>query len=120
MKNINLQEKFALFNDYWSPRILTEVNDQYVKIAKVKDDFVWHEHENEDELFFVVKGCLLIDLREAPSVELHPGEMTVIPKKTQHRPRALEETWILLFEPKDTQHTGDVKNDITNNKQKFI
>jgi len=122
MKKINLNDKFSLFDEHWSPKILTELNNQYVKIAKVNGEFVWHAHADEDELFFVVKGRLLIDVKDHETIDLGVGEMTVIPKKTQHRPYTQDgiETWIMLIEPKTTRHTGEVQNHLTNNEEKFI
>ena len=122
MKSIHLIDKFSIFDDLWSPKILAEVNNQYVKIAKVKGEFVWHEHKDEDELFFVVKGKLFIDIKDGPGAELNEGEMIVIPRKTQHKPYTQEgeETWIMLFEPKSTKHTGDAKHPLTDNKERFI
>ncbi len=119
MKVINLKEKYSLFSDKWSPRIIAECNDQLVKIAKVEGEFVWHHHEEEDELFYVVKGKLYIDLKD-DTLELNEGEMTVIPKGVEHRPHCEEETWIMLFEPKSTLHTGNTESEITNNEQENI
>ena len=120
MESINLNKKFGLFSDYWTPRILAECNDQLVKIAKVSGQFVWHEHKDEDELFYVIKGTLYIDL-EDQCIELNEGEMIVIPKSTRHRPYTKSgETWIMLIEPKSTKHTGDVHSELTSNKQMYI
>ena len=107
-EKINLSEKFDLFSDYWNPRILGELNGQYVKIAKFKNEFVWHKHDNEDELFLVIKGTLLIDFREK-TIELQTGEMIIVPKGVEHRPRtkAGEEVQVMLFEPQNTLNTGD-------------
>lgn len=107
-EKINLSEKFDLFSDYWNPRILGELNQQYVKIAKFKDEFVWHKHDHEDELFLVIKGTLLIDFREK-TIELQTGEMIIVPKGIEHRPRTRtgEEAQVMLFEPKNTLNTGD-------------
>ena len=122
MEKINLNEKFSKFFDHWSPKIIAEVNNQFVKIAKVKGDFVWHDHTDEDELFFVVKGKLYIDVRDEETIELGEGDMTVIPNKKEHRPYTKndEEVWIMLFEPKTTQHTGQVKHTLTNNKTQYL
>jgi len=87
MKVINLSEKFSLFHDHWHPRIIGELNGQQVKIAKVQGDFIWHSHENEDELFFIVEGKLWLDFRDK-TVELNPGEMIIVPRGVEHRPRA--------------------------------
>jgi mannose-6-phosphate isomerase-like protein (cupin superfamily) len=112
MEVINLESKFNLFSDHWSPKIIGELNGQEVKLAKVKGEFVWHNHEHEDELFFVVKGKLKIEFR-GRTVELLPGEMIIVPKKEDHRPYADEEVWLMLFEPVNTKHTGDVEHPLT-------
>ena len=120
MNGINLKNKFSKFKEHWTPKIIAECNDQLIKIAKVKGNFVWHDHVHEDEMFYVVKGTLFIDL-EDKTIELNEGEMTVIPKGIKHRPRTNdEEVWIMLFEPKSTKHTGNVKSDFTNNQQAYI
>jgi mannose-6-phosphate isomerase-like protein (cupin superfamily) len=112
MQTINLQQKFDLFQDHWHPRILGEVNDAYVKIARLKGEFLWHSHANEDEFFLVIKGRLLIKLRER-DLWLEEGEFTVIPKGVEHLPVAEDEVQVLLLEPKSTLHTGDVKSERT-------
>jgi len=109
MKKINLQEKFTLFSEYWTPKVIGELNGQQVKIAKVKGEFVWHDHATEDELFMVIKGQLKIKL-EDKEIELTEGEVFIVPKGVQHKPIAEEECWILLFEPKQIKHTGEVKD----------
>ena len=105
MKAINLKEKYQAFEEKWSPHLIAELNGQQVLLAKVEGDFVWHAHEEEDELFHVIKGKLTIDFRDK-SVELLPGELLVIAKGVEHRPRAEEETWIMLFEPLGIKHRG--------------
>jgi len=112
MNKVNINEKFGLINELWTPKIIGELNGQDVKLAKVKGEFVWHNHRNEDELFLIVKGSLKIDF-EGESVTLNEGEMLVIPRGVEHRPVAEEEAWILLFEPQSTKHTGDVKSNLT-------
>ncbi|MFQ5605172.1 MAG: cupin domain-containing protein [bacterium] len=112
MQKINLVEKFNLFDDYWRPKIVGEVNDFHVKLAKLKGEFVWHHHESEDELFLVVKGKLLIQMRQG-EVELHPGEFFIVPKGVEHRPVAEEEAQVLLFEPKSTLNTGHAESEFT-------
>jgi mannose-6-phosphate isomerase-like protein (cupin superfamily) len=112
MKKINLAEKFSLFSEHWSPKILGELNGQHVKVAKVKGEFTWHHHEKEDELFLVVDGELTIQFRDG-SVNLHAGEMVIVPRGVEHRPVAHEETQILMFEPASTLNTGNVRNDRT-------
>jgi mannose-6-phosphate isomerase-like protein (cupin superfamily) len=109
---INLTEKFGLFADQWSPKIVADLNDSHVKLAKVQGEFIWHQHAHEDELFIVVKGELIIELRDG-AVTLGPGELVVIPKGVEHRPVAREEVHLMLIEPKATKHTGDVENERT-------
>lgn len=112
MEKVNLIDKFSMFDDHWNPRIVTQCNGQDVKIAKLKGEFVWHDHANEDELFFVVKGSLIIEFRDK-MVELKEGEMLVVPRGVAHRPIAKEECWIMLFEPANIKHTGDVEHELT-------
>lgn len=112
MKKVNLAEKFRLFYEYWSPKIVGELNDSYVKLAKFKGEFVWHKHDAEDELFLVIKGHLLIKLRDR-EIHLDAGEFTIIPRGVEHLPIADEETHVLLLEPKTTLNTGDVLNERT-------
>jgi mannose-6-phosphate isomerase-like protein (cupin superfamily) len=109
---VNLIDKFGLFAEQWHPKIAGELNDSYVKLAKVQGEFVWHHHENEDELFFVVKGTLTIKLRER-DLTIRAGEFVIIPKGMEHMPVAEEEVWIMLLEPKTTLNTGDVTNERT-------
>jgi mannose-6-phosphate isomerase-like protein (cupin superfamily) len=112
METVNLAEKFGLFQDYWSPKIAGELNDSYLKLVKLKGEFVWHHHEHEDELFLVVKGRLLIKLRDR-DIWLGEGEFVVIPKGVEHMPVAAEEVHVLLLEPKATLNTGNVENERT-------
>ena len=112
MHTINLQQKFNLFQDRWSPKIVGELNDSYVKLAKLKGEFVWHHHEHEDELFLVIKGRLQIKLRDR-DIFLEEGEFTIIPKGVEHLPIADEEVHVLLLEPKSTLHTGNIRNERT-------
>lgn len=112
MNPINVKEKLDLFNDLWSPKVIGELNGQQVKLAKVKGEFVWHDHANEDELFYVLKGTLNIEFRDK-TVALNEGEMLVVPKGVEHKPFAEEEAWVMLFEPKSTKHTGDVQHELT-------
>lgn len=104
---INLGEKFGRFHDRWSPKIIADLNDSHVKLAKIQGEFVWHNHANEDELFLVLAGTLVIELRDG-TVTLSPGEMVVIPRGVDHRPVAREEVHLMLIEPKDILHTGGV------------
>jgi mannose-6-phosphate isomerase-like protein (cupin superfamily) len=111
---INIMNKFSLFNENWTPKIIGELNDQYVKVCKLKDDFVWHSHENEDELFMVFKGTLLMEFRDGRIVKVKQGEILIVPKGIEHRPHTNGDiVFNLLFEPKSTLHTGDVKNELT-------
>ncbi len=112
MNAVNVVNKFNLFQEYWSPRIAGELNDSYIKLAKLKGEFVWHHHENEDELFLVVKGKLLIKLRDH-DLRLEEGEFAIIPKGVEHCPVAEEEVHVILFEPKSTLNTGNIQNERT-------
>ncbi len=106
MDKVNLREKFSLFNDLWSPKIVGELNDSYVKLAKFKGEFLWHHHANEDELFLVVRGSLVIKFR-GHEVRLEPGEFVIVPRGVEHLPVAEEEVEVLLLEPTSTLNTGD-------------
>ena len=112
MEKINLKQKFAHIHEYWKPYVAGELNGQMVKLDKLKGEFVWHHHENEDELFLVVKGRFRMDLRDKP-IWLEEGEFLVVPRGVEHRPVAEEEAWILLFEPASTLNTGNLKNERT-------
>jgi mannose-6-phosphate isomerase-like protein (cupin superfamily) len=112
MEKVNLAEKFGRFQDYWSPKIIGEVNESYVKLVKVKGEFDWHHHEQEDELFLVVKGRLVIKLRDR-DINLGEGELAIIPRGVDHKPLAEEEAHVLLLEPKSTLNTGNVRTDKT-------
>jgi mannose-6-phosphate isomerase-like protein (cupin superfamily) len=112
MEKVNLAHKFSLFQDHWSPKIAGELNDSYVKLAKLEGEFVWHHHEVEDELFLVVKGRLLIKLRDR-DIWLEEGEFVIIPRGVEHLPIAEEEAHVLLLEPKSTLNTGNVQNEKT-------
>jgi len=103
---INLAEKLTRFDDHWNPRIIADLNDSHVKLVKVQGEFVWHHHAEEDELFFILRGALTIELRDG-AVNLGPGEMVVIPKGVEHRPIATEEVHLLLIEPSAIVPTGD-------------
>lgn len=113
VQQVNLAEKFGKFSEQWTPKIVGELNDSYVKLAKVEGEFVWHAHGEEDEFFLVIQGTLRIELREQPDIVLHPGEFVIIPKGVAHRPVAEEEVQIMLLEPKTTKHTGDVETERT-------
>jgi len=112
MDKVNLAQKFSMFNDYWSPKIVGEINDSYVKLVKFKGEFVWHHHETEDELFLVVKGSLLIKLRDQ-DIFLEAGEFVIIPRGVEHLPVAEDEAHVLLLEMKTTLNTGNIDNEKT-------
>lgn len=112
MKKVNLQEKLRLFTEHWSPKIVGDLNDSYVKLAKLKGEFVWHKHDQEDELFFIIKGTLLIKFRDQDII-LKEGEFLIIPKGIEHLPIAQEEVHVMLIEPKTTLNTGDVSTGYT-------
>lgn len=109
---INLENKFALISDYWHPRIAGELNDTHVKLVKVEGEFVWHHHDNEDELFLVVEGTLTIKLRDG-DLTINPGEFVIIPRGVEHCPVAPQPVKLLLLEPKNTSNTGNVQNERT-------
>ena len=119
MTKVNLSQKFNLVDEFWSPRIVGELNGQAVKIAKIKGQFIWHSHENEDEFFLVVKGAMVIRLRER-DVTLNEGEFFVVPRGVEHKPVAEKEAHILMFEPTGTLNTGSVNNERTIEKVKRI
>lgn len=112
MNTVNLKEKFSLFSDHWKPCIIGEVNDCHVKAVKLQGEFVWHHHENEDELFLVVKGTLRMKFRDREAV-IKEGEFIIVPRGVEHCPVADEEAHIVLIEPKSTLNTGNVINERT-------
>lgn len=112
MEKVNLDDKLALFADYWSPKIVGELNGQQVKLVKFLGEFVWHKHDEEDELFLVVKGRFRMEFR-GRHVLLEQGEFLIVPRGVEHRPVAEEEVHVLLFEPASTLNTGDVRNERT-------
>ena len=113
MEKVNLEDAFASFGERWSPRLAGELNGQAVKLARAEGEFVWHEHEDADELFLVVSGELRIEFRDESDVVLREGELVVVPRGVEHRPVAEEEAKILLFEPTDTRNTGNVETERT-------
>lgn len=113
MNKVTLTDAFASIDEYWTPRIAGELNGQAVKLARVDGEFVWHHHENADELFLVTKGELRIEFREHEDVTLTDGEFLVVPRGVPHRPVAEVETHLLLFEPAETRNTGNVENERT-------
>ena len=112
MDVINIEEKFGLFSDYWSPKRIGKLNGQQIILAKIQGEFVFHKHDNEDELFMVMKGQLILELRDR-TVVVNPGEFYTVSRGIEHKPTAKEETHLLLLEPLSTKHTGDVMTDIT-------
>ena len=112
INKVNLKSKFDLINNFWSPKIVGELNGQHVKIAKFKGEFVMHNHQDEDELFFVINGTLYIELK-SKVLELKSGEFIIIPKGVDHKPYSKNEVSVLLFEPKSTLNTGNVNNEFT-------
>ena len=112
LEKVNIAEKFRLFDEHWSPKIAGEVGDSYVKLVKFQGDFVWHQHETEDEMFLVVKGSIVIKLRDG-DVQLGEGEFVVIPRGVEHMPVAAEEALVILFEPKTVLNTGDAQDERT-------
>jgi mannose-6-phosphate isomerase-like protein (cupin superfamily) len=112
MEKVNLAQKFNLFQEHWQPKIVGDLNDSYIKLAKLKGEFIWHYHEDEDELFLVVKGQLVIKLRSG-DITLDEGEFVIIPRGVEHMPVAQEEVQILLIEPKTTLNTGNIENERT-------
>lgn len=112
MNKVNISDKFAEFDDFYNPKIIGELNGQQVKAVKLKSEFIWHHHENEDELFLVVKGKLKMEFREK-TVEVDPGEFIIVPRGIEHRPVADDEVHVLLFEPDSTINTGNIENERT-------
>jgi len=108
----NFEQEISTLTEFWSPRVVGQINDQYVKVAKVKGELAWHKHDHEDEMFFIVKGSLVIQY-ENSAVTLKAGDFHVVPKNTMHNPVAEEECWIALVEPVETKHTGDIVTDKT-------
>lgn len=119
MKKVNVPEKLELFHDHWSPRIVGELNGQQVKLAKLKGEFIWHSHQDEDEMFWIVKGKLIIEFRDK-TVELNENEFLIVPRGVEHRPIAHEEVHVMLFEPAATKHTGEETHELTNNNQQYL
>jgi mannose-6-phosphate isomerase-like protein (cupin superfamily) len=119
VNKVNLRDKFALFHDHWSPKVVGELNGQHVKLVKLLGEFVWHKHEHEDELFLVVDGRFRMEFRDR-HVWLQAGELLVVPRGVEHRPVAEEEAHVLLFEPATTLNTGDVRNERTVDEPDWI
>ncbi|MDA8669395.1 cupin domain-containing protein [Flavobacteriales bacterium] len=112
MNKINISQKLAQFNDHWNPRIIGELNKQHVKLAKIKGEFIWHKHDDEDEMFLVLKGTLKIEFRDRTET-IQENEIIIVPKGVEHKPIADEEVSIMLFEPATTINTGDLENERT-------
>jgi mannose-6-phosphate isomerase-like protein (cupin superfamily) len=112
MSVININQKFSMFSEHWTPKKIGELNGQQILLAKIKGEFIWHAHEHEDELFMIIQGSLGIEFRDK-TIELNEGEIYIIPKGVEHKPIAQEEVHVLLFEPLDIKHTGNVMADVT-------
>ena len=112
MEKVNIAEKLSLFSDHWNPRIIGELNGQQVKAAKLKGEFFFHQHEQEDEMFLIVKGTLKMEFRDHTEI-LKPGEFIIVPRGVEHKPIADEEVELLLFEPASTLNTGNIENERT-------
>ena len=112
MDKVNVREKLALFSDHWHPRVVAELNGQHVKLVKFQGEFVWHDHADEDEMFFVVRGQFRMEFRDR-SIPLSEGEFLVVPRGVEHRPVAEKEVEVMLFEPAGIKHTGDVESELT-------
>ncbi len=119
MEKVNIDKKLSLFSDYWNPKIVGELNNQYVKLVKFKGVFVWHKHDNEDEMFLVINGTLKMEFRDK-TIKLNKNEFIVVPKGVEHRPVGDEEVSVLLFEPAVTLNTGDTEGDLTVEELKWI
>jgi mannose-6-phosphate isomerase-like protein (cupin superfamily) len=119
MDKVNLAEKLALFSEHWSPKVVGELNGQHVKLVKFKGEFVWHKHDNEDEMFFVVKGSFRMEYRDK-TITLNENEFLIVPKGVEHRPVADEEVCVMLFEPATTLNTGDAESELTKHTLEHI
>lgn len=109
MEKVNLRQKFSLFSEHWNPKIVGGLNGQHVKLVKLLGEFVWHKHDDEDELFYVVKGSFIMELRDK-NIEINEGEFFIVPRGIEHKPVAQEEVWVMLFEPASTVNTGNVQD----------
>ena len=119
MDKINILEKFGLFNEHWSPKIVGELNGQQVKLVKFKGEFVFHKHEDEDELFMVIKGKFKMEFQDK-FVEVNEGEVLIVPRGVEHKPIAHDEVWVMLFEPASTLNTGNIINERTKTQLQII
>ena len=119
MEKVNIEEKLSLFSEHWSPKIVGELNGQQVKLVKLKGEFVWHKHDEEDELFYVIKGILKMAYRDR-TVTINENEFIIVPRGVEHKPIADEEVAVMLFEPASTLNTGDTENDLTKHQLERI
>ncbi len=119
MGKVNIHQKLRLFDEHWNPKIVGELNGQYVKLVKIKGEFVWHKHNDEDELFMVIQGSMTIKLRDR-DIQLNEGEFSIVLRGIEHKPIAEEEAHILMFEPKTTLNTGDAESEFTVEKLEWI
>tara|TARA_B100000579_G_C22836486_1_gene859106 strand:- start:1196 stop:1555 length:360 start_codon:yes stop_codon:yes gene_type:complete len=119
MKKINFKSKFSKFTDRWSPKVIAEMNNYQFKLVKIKDDFIWHQHEDTDEVFIVLQGTIFIDF-ENETIQIDEGEMIVVPKGVRHKPYAKEEAKIMLVEPSGVVNTGDKKDELTAPNNQWI
>lgn len=116
---VNLAQKLSLFSEHWEPKIVGELNGQYVKLAKLHGEFTWHKHDEEDELFYVISGTLMIEFRDRTET-IQPGEFLIVPKGEEHKPVAPEEVCAMLFEPKGTVNTGNQENEMTHENLQWL
>ena len=119
MEKINISQKLAQFKDHWNPRIIGELNQQHVKLAKLKGEFIWHKHDDEDEMFLVLKGTLKIEFRDRTET-IQENEIIIVPKGVEHKPIAEQEVSIMLFEPATTINTGDLDNERTRKNLEYL
>lgn len=119
MEKVNIEEKLSLFSEHWSPKIVGELNGQQVKLVKLKGEFVWHKHDNEDELFYVIKGVLKMTYRDRTEI-INENEFIIVPRGVEHKPIADEEVAVMLFEPASTLNTGNTENDLTKHQLERI
>ena len=119
MNKVNLSEQFSLIHDHWNPRIAGELNGQHIKLVKFQGEFIWHKHDNEDEMFLVVNGQFTMEFRDK-KVELSENEFLIVPKGIEHRPVARNEVSVMLFEPAETVNTGNIQNELTKNNLQII
>lgn len=119
MEKVNINEKLSQFNDHWNPRIAGELNGQHVKLVKFQGEFVWHKHEDEDEMFYVVKGKFNMEFRDKV-VELNTNEFLIVPRGVEHRPVAKEEVSVMLFEPASTLNTGNTRGELTRDQLEHL